>query len=179
MFRWATIVAFSSCSILSICTAIYLQMTDILADIVTLCWQFITKEAYAGIKSYESIHKWLRQQHFISKDHRKLRTNCMLNITRQGSRHLLQPLGARTTPPTTIRPYRMAGDILFTQQQDGSWLQHDQHIDQQQTRSTQNRFEEVPSEHRTVDVQHRGTILIAEHNNLPEVETPQNINEEA
>ena len=72
---------------------IYLNITTI-ADIVTACGQFITKEAYAGIKSYESIHKWPRQQHFISKAHRKLWTNCMINITRQGSRHLLQPLGA-------------------------------------------------------------------------------------
>ena len=41
------------------------------------------------------------------------------------------------------------------------------------------RHTEIPSEHRIVNVQHRGTILVAEHNNLPEVETPQNINEEA
>ena len=38
---------------------------------------------------------------------------------------------------------------------------------------------ELPSEHRIADIQRRGSILIAEHNNLPEVETPQNINEEA
>ena len=57
---------------------------------------------------------------------------------------------------------------------------------QQQTWSTQIQFEEVggqhtelPSEHRIVEVQHCGTILAAEHNNLPEVETLQNINEEA
>ena len=38
---------------------------------------------------------------------------------------------------------------------------------------------ELPREHRIVDVQRRGTILVAEHDNLPEVETPQSINEEA
>ena len=35
---------------------------------------------------------------------------------------------------------------------------------------------ELLSEHRIVDIQRRGTVLVAEHNNLPEVETPQNIN---
>ena len=55
-----------------------------------------------------------------------------------------------------------------------------------QTRSTRIHFEglggqpiELPREHRIVDVQRRGTILIAEHNNLSEVETTQSINEEA
>ena len=38
---------------------------------------------------------------------------------------------------------------------------------------------ELPSVHRIADVQRHGTILVAEHNNLPEVETPQNINKEA
>ena len=32
---------------------------------------------------------------------------------------------------------------------------------------------------RIVDLQHRETILVAEHNNLPEVETSQSINEES
>ena len=80
----------------------------------------------------------------------------------------------------------MAGNILFTQQQDGFWLQHDQRIHQQQTRSTQIHFEEaggqhieLPSEYKIVDVQRSGTVLGTEHNNLPEVETPHNINEEA
>ena len=43
---------------------IYLNITTI-ADIVTACGQFITKSAYTGAKSYESIHKWPHQQHFI------------------------------------------------------------------------------------------------------------------
>ena len=38
---------------------------------------------------------------------------------------------------------------------------------------------ELPREHRIVNAQHRGTILVADHNNLPEVKTPQSINEEA
>ena len=50
---------------------IYLNITNI-TDIVTASWQFITKEAYAGAKSYESIHKWPRQQHFISNAHREI-----------------------------------------------------------------------------------------------------------
>ena len=50
---------------------IYLNITTI-ADIVTACGQFIMKQAYEGTKSYESIHKWPRQQHFISKAHREL-----------------------------------------------------------------------------------------------------------
>ena len=37
----------------------------------------------------------------------------------------------------------------------------------------------IPSEHRIVDAQHRDSILIVEHNNLPEVEPLQNINEAA
>ena len=52
---------------------IYLNITTIV-DIVTACGQFITKEAYKGIKSYESIHKWPRQQHFISNAQRDLWT---------------------------------------------------------------------------------------------------------
>ena len=66
----------------------------------------------------------------------------------------------------------MAVDTLLVQQQDGSWLQHDQCIHQQQTRSTRIHFEglggqhiELPREHRIVDVQRCGTILVAEHNN--------------
>ena len=51
--------------------SIYLNIATI-ADIVTACGQFITKEAYKGAKSYESIHKWARQQHFISNAHREL-----------------------------------------------------------------------------------------------------------
>ena len=138
---------------------IYLNSTTI-ANIVTACGQYITKEAYAGVKSYESIHKWPRQQHYTSKAHRELWTKCVISITWQGSRHLRQPLGAWTTAPTTVRPHRMVGNKLFTQQQDGFWLQYDQHIHQQQTRSTQIQFEEVrdqhnefPSEHRIVGVQ--------------------------
>ena len=80
----------------------------------------------------------------------------------------------------------MAGDKLLVQQQNGSWFQHDQCLHQQQARSTGIHFEELggqpielPSEHRIVDVQRRRTILIAEHNNLPEVKTPQSINEKA
>ena len=119
---------------------IYLNITTI-ADIVTACRQFITKEAYAGAKSYESIHKWPHQQHFFSNTHSELWTNCMSNITRQGSRQLRQPMGAWTAAPTTIRPYRMAGDKLLVQQKDGSWLQLDQCIHQQQTRSTHIHFE--------------------------------------
>ena len=103
---------------------IFLNITTI-ADIVTICGHYITKEAYASVKSYESNHKWPRQQHFISKAHRELWTTCMVNITRQGSRHLHQPMGSWITPPTTIRHHRIAGDKLLTQQQDGSWLQHD------------------------------------------------------
>ena len=163
----------------------YLNIT-IIANIVTACGQFITKEAYKGTKSYESIHKWPRQQHFISNAHREFWSTCMISITQRGSRQLRQPLGAWTTSPTTIRPYRMAGDKLLVQQQDGSWLQHDQCLHQPQTRSTRIHFEELggqhielPREHRIVDVQRRGTTLVAEHNNLPEVETPQSINEEA
>ena len=82
--------------------------------------------------------------------------------------------------------YRMGGDKLLVQQQDGSWLQHDQCLHQLHTRSTRIHFEELgnqhmelPREHRIVDVQRRRTILVAEHNNLPEVETTQSINEEA
>ena len=76
-------------------TFIYLNITTI-ADIVTACRQFITKGAYTGIKSYESINKWTCQQHFTSIAHRKLWANCMINITQQGSRQLGQPLGAWT-----------------------------------------------------------------------------------
>ena len=112
----------------------------------------------------------------ISKTHHELWTTCMTNITWQGTRHLRQPLRVWITSPTTIRPHRMAGDKLFTQQQqDGSWLQHDQRINQQHTRSTQIQFEEeagqhtkLPSEHRIVNDQHQGTILVVEHNNLPQ-----------
>ena len=50
---------------------IYLNITT-LADIVTACGKFITKEAYQGAKSYESIHKWPRQQHFIFNNHHEL-----------------------------------------------------------------------------------------------------------
>ena len=72
------------------------------------------------------------------------------------------------------------------QQQDGSWIQHDQCLHQPQRRSTRIHFEELgggkhielPREHRIVDVQHHRTILVAEHNNLLEVETPKSINEE-
>ena len=80
----------------------------------------------------------------------------------------------------------MADNKLLVQQQDGSWLQHDQRIHQPQTKSTRIHFEELrgqhielPSEHRIVGIQRRRTILVAEHNNLLEVETPQSINEEA
>ena len=132
---------------------IYLNITT-RADIVTACRQFITKEAYRGVKSYESMHKWPHQQHFISKAHRKLWTKCMINTTRQGSRHLHQPLGAWTTAPTTIRPHRMVGDIIFTQQQDGSWLQHDRHIHRQQTRSTHIHFEKVGGQHTELPIEH-------------------------
>ena len=66
---------------------IYLNITTI-ADIVPACGQFITKEAYKGAKSCESIHKWPHQQHFISKAHRELWTKCMINIIQQGSRKL-------------------------------------------------------------------------------------------
>ena len=37
---------------------------------------------------------------------------------------------------------------------------------------------ELPSEHKIVDVQRRGTILVAQHNNLMEAEPPQSINKE-
>ena len=37
---------------------------------------------------------------------------------------------------------------------------------------------ELPREHKIVDVQCRGTTLVAEHNNLLEVKPPQSINEE-
>ena len=164
---------------------IFLNITTV-ADIVTACGYYITKEAYTGVKSYESNHKWPLQEHFISKAHRKLWTTCMTIITWQGSRHLHIPLGAWITSPTTIRPHRMTGDILFTPQQDDSWLQRSWCLHQQQPRSTQIQFEEeegqhteLPSEHRIVDVQRQGTILVIEHNNLPEVEPPQNINEAA
>ena len=71
---------------------IHLNITT-LADIVTACGKYITKKAEAGKKSYESIHKWPRQQHHISNEHRELWTTCMSNITQQGSRQLRQPLG--------------------------------------------------------------------------------------
>ena len=121
---------------------IYLHITT-MANIVTARGQLITKEAYAGAKSYESIHKWPGQQHFISNAYRELWTQCTSNITRQGSRQLQQPLEAWTAAPTTIRPYRMANNKLLVQQQDGSWLQHDHCIHQQQTRSTGIHFEEL------------------------------------
>ena len=79
----------------------------------------------------------------------------------------------------------MAGDKLLVQQQDGSWLQHDQCLHQPQIRSPGTYFEELggqhielPREHRIVDVQRRGTTLVAEHNNLPEVKPPQSSNDE-
>ena len=59
---------------------IYLNITT-LAEIVTACGKFITKEAYQGIKSYESIHKLPRQQRFISNTHRELWTKCKTNNT--------------------------------------------------------------------------------------------------
>ena len=59
---------------------IYLNITTI-ADIVTACGKYITKEAKDGKKSYESIHKWPRQQHHISAKHREIWTTCMSNIT--------------------------------------------------------------------------------------------------
>ena len=118
---------------------IYLNITT-LADIVTACGKFITKEAYQGIKSYESIHKWPHQQHFISNAHRELWTKCKINITQRRSRQLRQPLGAWTTTPTTIQPYRMAGNKLLVQQKDGSWLQHDQCLNQQQNKVTRDLF---------------------------------------
>ena len=80
----------------------------------------------------------------------------------------------------------MAGDKLLLQKQDESWLQHDQCLHQQKTRSTRIHFEglggqhiELPREHRIVNIQRCGTILVAEHNNLWEVKPPQSINEEA
>ena len=53
-------------------------------------------------------------------------------------------------------------------------------------RPTQIQFEEeggqhikLTSEHRIVDIQRQGTIPVIEHNNLPEVEPPRNINKAA
>ena len=67
----------------------------------------------------------------------------------------------------------------------GSWFQHDLCLHQPQTRSTRIHVDELggqhielPSEHKVVNFQRCRTILVAEHNNLPEVETPQSINEE-
>ena len=112
-------------------------------DVHTACGKYITKEAYAGDKSYESIHKWPRQQHHISAEHRALWTTCMGNITQYRSRLLHQPLGTWKTAPTTIRPYRMAGDKLLVQQQDGSWIQHDQCLHQPRVRSPGIHFVEL------------------------------------
>ena len=58
----------------------YLNITT-LANIVTACRKYITKEAYAGAKSYEAIHKWPRQQHSISLAHRELWSQCICGIT--------------------------------------------------------------------------------------------------
>ena len=69
---------------------IFLNITTI-ADIVTACGTFITKEAYVGTKSYESIHKWSRQQHCISNAHCEFWSTCMISITQLGSRQLRQP----------------------------------------------------------------------------------------
>ena len=36
-----------------------------------------------GIRSYETIHKWPRQQHFISNAHRDFWSTCMISITQR------------------------------------------------------------------------------------------------
>ena len=162
---------------------IHLNITT-LGDIVTACGKFITKEAYNENKSYDSVHKWPQQQHSILLAHRELWSQCRCGITQQRSRLLLQPLGAWTTAPTTVQPYRMASDKLLVQQQDGSWIQHDQCIHQLPLRSPETHFEELtgrhielPRAHTMVDIQRWGTTLVAEHNNLPEIKLPQRINE--
>ena len=78
----------------------------------------------------------------------------------------------------------MAGVKLLVHQQDRSWIQHDQCLHQPRVRSPGIHFEEIwsqhtdlPREHRIIDVQRRGTTLVAEHNNLQEIELPQRINE--
>ena len=121
---------------------IHLNITT-LGDIVTACGKFITKEAYNENKSYDSVHKWPQQQHSILLAHRELWSQCRCGITQQRSRRLLQPLGAWTTAPTTVQPYRMASDKLLVQQQDGSWIQHDQCIHQLPLRSPGAHFEEL------------------------------------
>ena len=122
------------------------------------------KEAYEGAKSYKSIHKWPRQQHFISNAHRELWTKYMINITQQGSRQLQQPLGAWTTAPIAVRPYRMAGDKLLLQQQDESWLQHDQHIHQPQTSSIRIQFNELGGQQIELPREHRHSQHSASRN---------------
>ena len=78
--------------------------------------------------------------------------------------------GKRQPPRPTTRwflalAWPMSTSIANKVNQDPLWRAGGQHI-------------EIPSEHKIVDVQRRRTILVAEHNNLPEVETLQSINEE-
>ena len=82
----------------------------------------------------------------------------------------LQNGGRQTTCPTTrwflASAWPMSTSTTNKVNQDSLWWAGGQHI-------------KLPREHRIVDVQRRGTTLVTEHNNLPEVETLQSINEEA
>ena len=102
----------------------------------------------------------------ITQSHRNIWREFLNTLTSNTEDKLLTPLGAWTTTPSTIRPYRIAEGLLFQQHSNKQWYRHQLSNTQQITRTTYRRYsksifyqQDLPSHNTIVDVDNRGEYL--------------------
>ena len=116
---------------------------------------------------YPSIYHFHVYPITITQSHhdiwRKFLNTLISNITTD---KLSTPLGAWTSTPSTIRPYRIAGGSLFHQHSNEKWYRHQLSANQRSTRTTFRQYsssiyyqQDLPSHNTIVDAATRGGDL--------------------
>ena len=85
---------------------------------------------------YPSIYHFHVNPLTITQSHRNIWREFLNTLTLNTKDKLTTPLGAWTTTPSTLRPYRLAGGSLFQQHSNNQWYRHQLSDIQQRTRTT-------------------------------------------
>ena len=135
-----------------------------LADITNAAGTHLARGARElRVPAYPSIFHFHLQPIKITTEHRAIWNRCLDAITTSNRQQLYTPLGAWTSTPSTIRPFRLAGGSLYKQHDNKQWYWHQLCDSQQIQRTPYRRYssatyhqQDLPSPNIIVDVEIRG-----------------------
>ena len=122
---------------------------------------------HLGGPAHPSIYHFHVNPLTITESHRTIWREFLNTLTSNTQDKLITPLGAWTTTPSTIRPYRLAGGSFFHQHSNDQWYRHQLSDTQRSTRTTFRRYsssvyyqQDLPSHNTIVDADNRGVIYM-------------------